>query len=634
MNGYQYQLSKINPSTGKEEFFLEGGQPKTASYVAVDVPTGEWRVYVMSKEGPLFFNQVFPFSLLGTLLSITAGFFAWHFTRQPEALKRRVQEIATAMQQLQKANTESLQHANRLYHFISRINHLMVHAKDDRDLYAEVCQVAFEIGQYKFAWIGIIDREQKKVIPVSCAGDDKGYLPKIAPISLEENENEPPVKRMVRTGTYVYCNDTSTETHMKPWATLASEHGFKSVILIPICRAGEIVASFSLYADVTDAFYEEEIKLLLETTSNISFTLDSLNNQRLRRYAEALMQEEKTLSDSVINSLPGIFYLCNRDGRFIRWNRNMEIVSGLSSDEMLHVHPLDFFRGHAKDLLRKKIDEVFENGHAEVTAEFFSKRKGDVIPYYINGRKVSLKGEDYLIGMGLDISERVKAEQALLERAEEIERLSTHLQNVREEERSRIALEIHDVLGQQLTALKMDTSWIKKKAIGDNSLHERLSGMLVLIDDTIKTIRRISSELRPGILDDLGLIAALEWQGGEFQKNTGIQFVFETNVQDVDLPSDCTINIFRIFQEALTNIARHAQATVAKVVFNKSEHELNVQIIDNGKGVELPIGTDKKSLGFVSMKERARQLEGEISFENVLPHGTVVKLKIPFPRVN
>ena len=167
----------------------------------------------------------------------------------------------------------------------------------------------------------------------------------------------------------------------------------------------------------------------------------------------------------------------------------------------------------------------------EITAYFVTKDMKK-IPYYFNGRRVDFNGVEYLIGVGIDISDRIEIERKLRERSEEIQKLTAHMEKIQEEERTRIAREIHDELGQQLTCLKMDTAWIGKKiSQEDKMIQQKLSSMLSVIDDTVKSVRRISSELRPGILDDLGLIPALEWQSQEFEKRTGIKSIYKSHVE-------------------------------------------------------------------------------------------------------
>jgi signal transduction histidine kinase len=175
----------------------------------------------------------------------------------------------------------------------------------------------------------------------------------------------------------------------------------------------------------------------------------------------------------------------------------------------------------------------------------------------------------------------------------------------------------------------MDATWIRKRCGDNDAMTERLTAMVSLIDDTIKTVRRISSELRPGILDDLGLIPALEWQCTEFSKNTGLECHFQSNKNDIEVDSNMAINIFRIYQEALTNIARHAQASQVQTTMLQQNGLIQLTIEDNGIGVDLNEVKNKKSLGLISMKERARLFKGEVMIEQRVPQGTVVTVKLP-----
>jgi PAS domain S-box-containing protein len=355
------------------------------------------------------------------------------------------------------------------------------------------------------------------------------------------------------------------------------------------------------------------------------------NNITERKKAQEQIAAEKILSESIINSLPGIFYLYDRKGKFIRWNKNFEIITGYSAEEISTLHPLDFFSGDEMDLIREKIDTIFTTGNStDVTAHLCIKSKKR-IPYYFNGSRANFGGTDYLIGMGIDITDRVEAENRLRERAEEIQKLTAHLQSIREEERTHIAREIHDVLGQQLTALKMDASWTARK-IGDENkdISARITGMIALIDETVKTVRRISSELRPGILDDLGLTAALEWQGHDFEKRTGIRSEFHTDLHDFYPERNLSTNIFRVYQEALTNVARHAGATKIETTLEEKEGCIILVIKDNGTGFDMEQAKNKKSLGLIGMRERALLFQGELAVKSERGKGTVITLKIPW----
>jgi signal transduction histidine kinase len=238
-----------------------------------------------------------------------------------------------------------------------------------------------------------------------------------------------------------------------------------------------------------------------------------------------------------------------------------------------------------------------------------------------------------LLGTVHDITERKNAEEEILAMNKQLRNLLLHLENVREIERTNIAREIHDELGQQLTGLKMDASWVSKKyANGDATIKERLASMIDLIDDTVKTVRRIATELRPGILDDLGLIAAIEWQSQEFEKRNGIRSEFHTNLSDLHLERDLSTNIFRVYQEALTNILRHASATSVNTKFERTNGDLILTVTDNGRGFDINEPKNKNALGLMGMKERALIFQGEFTIQSEKLKGTTITLKVPFQK--
>ncbi|HEX9879404.1 MAG TPA: sensor histidine kinase, partial [Candidatus Binatia bacterium] len=197
-----------------------------------------------------------------------------------------------------------------------------------------------------------------------------------------------------------------------------------------------------------------------------------------------------------------------------------------------------------------------------------------------------------------------------------------------ENERTRVAREVHDVLGQSLTAVKMDLSWLAGRlSPGNGPLLGRIRSTLQLADSTIQTVRRISTELRPGVLD-LGLAAALEWQAREFQARTGIRCRLRLPDQAMVAPKVSTA-LFRIFQETLTNIARHAGATRAEVVLRKQPDGLVLLIRDNGRGFDQADPSLSKSLGLLGMRERAAMLGGRVDVSSAPGKGTRVTAWIP-----
>jgi PAS domain S-box-containing protein len=228
------------------------------------------------------------------------------------------------------------------------------------------------------------------------------------------------------------------------------------------------------------------------------------------------------------------------------------------------------------------------------------------------------------------IRRRRKVEGELIKSREQLRAFSTYLQSIREDERTAIAREIHDELGQSLTALKLQSAWIQMHLpSGHEDLQNKIQMVLEIIDSTIDTVKHLSSKLRPSSLDDLGITAAIEWQAKRFEDETGITCDIHSNLDEIGLKDVQNTGIFRIFQEALTNIARHAIATKVKVSLAKKNDKIIMVIEDDGVGISSKQIYNRKSLGILGMRERANYLEGNLIIKNRKGHGTVVILTIP-----
>ena len=231
-------------------------------------------------------------------------------------------------------------------------------------------------------------------------------------------------------------------------------------------------------------------------------------------------------------------------------------------------------------------------------------------------------------------AEHRRAEEQLRESHEQLRALSVYLQGVREEERTRIAREVHDELGQALTSFKLDLSWIAGRLPGDmKPLLDKTRTLTAHIDSTIQTIRRISSELRPGVLDHLGLVAAIEWQANEFQNRTGIKCDVRARVREPLPDQNLSTTFFRIFQETLTNVIRHAGATQVTVDLKEAAGRITLEVKDNGRGIARTDLFNTKSMGLLGMRERAALLGGIFRIGSIQRgKGTRVSVSIPLQR--
>jgi len=327
------------------------------------------------------------------------------------------------------------------------------------------------------------------------------------------------------------------------------------------------------------------------------------------------------------------------------WEFNLKTQKLFWSDEVYKIWEKD----------KEKFDLTLENfiatihpedrpGFDKLMKEVWHGKKNIEIKYRILIKNGSLKwihesGNFIKIGKGQpihyegtvqDITSQKEYESQMLDANQRLRSLTAHLQTIQEEERINIAREIHDELGQQLTGIKLDASWIKNKnKIYIEEEKERMDRLINNINTTINNVRKIATNLRPGVLDDLGLEAAIEWQAAQFEEQTGIPCLFKiSNVSD---NYEKTINtaVYRIFQEALTNVTRHAKASKVIIQLYEKNSILVLEVADNGKGIWETEKIKTQSLGIIGMKERALMINGTFSIKKRKEGGTIVRLSVP-----
>ena len=348
-----------------------------------------------------------------------------------------------------------------------------------------------------------------------------------------------------------------------------------------------------------------------------------------KKTEEVLIKSEEKYRQIVETAQEGI-WLIDECANTTFVNEHMAEMLGYKREEMMGLSLFHFMSEEGRRIAENNIEKR-KHGISEQHEFEFRKKNGQVVYTLLEASPIMESGiYKGSLAMITNISERKSAEEEVRKSQQELRQLSAHLNTIREEEGTRIAREIHDELGQQLTGLKMDTYWISKKIKGEDIVvQKKLKGMIDLIDTTVNTVRRIASELRPAILDDLGLVAALEWQSQEFEKRTGINCKFNSTIDEVEIEKQVASGIFRIYQEALTNITRHSNATLVELFISNDSNKFSVVVKDNGIGFDFSEIKTKKTLGLLGMNERAIMLDGELLIESKIIEGTTITLNVP-----
>ena len=353
-----------------------------------------------------------------------------------------------------------------------------------------------------------------------------------------------------------------------------------------------------------------------------------------QKAAEAALRQSEARYRSLAENSPGMILLIDPDGICRYVSPSVERILGFSSETVLGAKPDDFLSAEDAALAlsmaaRALNGEAIQNFEARVRKKdgTFAVVEWEGAPIYENGRIAHAQF------LGRDITDRKIAEEKLKASRRRLQELSMHLLSSREQERAGIAREIHDDLGQSLTAIKLNACWLKNQIPGDRTLLiERTEDAIRLVDTVIQTVKRISADLRPGLLDDLGLSAAVEWQAESYKKRSGIDIHVNVTPEEIVLDEAFSIALFRVFQESLTNVIRHSGATEAWVALSKKTDAVTLAVTDNGVGITENALAKKESFGLIGMRERIHALGGNIRVFKMPAGGTRVSVHVPFSK--
>jgi len=352
----------------------------------------------------------------------------------------------------------------------------------------------------------------------------------------------------------------------------------------------------------------------------------------------ALLDVEARVTGIVESAMDAIITV-DEQQRIVMFNTAAESMFGCPREQAMGIS-LDWFipdryrAAHAGHVRRFSETGVSSRRMGAARIIMGLRRNGQEFPLDASISQISEHGARFYTVILRDVTERVSTEAALRRSREELCEMASVSHLVREQEKSRIARELHDELGQAMTALKMDVNWVSEQLPeGTDLVRRKLDRMLILLDSTVTATRRISAELRPLILDDLGVIAAVEWLGENFTQRSGIACDLAVSDPDLTWEDPLSTAIFRIVQESLTNIARHAKATHTRISIAQTNTDVLISVVDDGVGFSQKDDRKPSSFGLLGLRERANLLGGEVEIVSAPGKGTRIEVRLPLPAV-
>jgi PAS domain S-box-containing protein len=694
---------------------------------------------------------------------------------------------------------DELSRVKRALKCLTSCSRAVMQATEEARLLQKVCQILVEEGGYRLAWVGYAEEGgDKRILPVSQAGYEAGYLETLKLTWANRKRGRGPSGTAIRTGAPAAARNILTDPSFAPWRAEALKRGYASSIALPLKAEGKTFGMFAIYAAEPDAFDAEEMGLLEELADHMAYGIMALRTRaerqqaqemlkkaheelerrveertaELRRANEQLLQEmegrrkvQEKLQESenrfrtLFQSAANIALLLSLDGRILEFNEEAEAVTGWPRQEALGKNAFDLL---FPERLRPQCDEhlisvregesargydlplklrdgrerfclwncsLFQDikGHPagivvmgqditehrqaaealkaerqrlyslldELPAYIYLQGKDYTLPFVnrvfketfgdpqgrrcyevLHGREhpciecsaaevfktqtprewewtsqegrtyqlydlpfADIDGSPLVLEMGIEITERKKAEGSLKESEQRLRLLSSQLLTAQEDERQRISRELHDELGQSLHVMKFLLSSIKDKAVRGKTpkgLAQDCDNLLHYLAEIIEKVRRLARGLNPMVIEKLGLFSALKYLAEEFARR--LQFNWNlVNLQEADIDRlfspRIQLNIYRVFQESLTNSVKHAQASRIDLTIEKGNGVINFVIQDNGKGFDMELLRSKEGkgpgIGVAIMEERVRQAKGVLEITSRPGAGTRVAFQIP-----
>jgi PAS domain S-box-containing protein len=535
--------------------------------------------------------------------------------------RRCVQVIARDVTERTRLEVE-LHKSNLALRTLVAWNDARVRASSEQDLLDRFCQIAVETFGCRLVWIRLTEGSpSERLRPAAIAGTDDGFIAHMRSLFGNPATADSPGPTALRTGKPSAIDDIVTDPRAEHWRAEALRRGFGSALALPIVSSDGMHGFVALYAAEKSAFSGEVGEVLAQGAADLAVGM------RARR--------ARTVLESILTHAPAAIWAHDAEGRLLMGNDRFCQRTGCPSESLVGRPVVDFVPPHAAAAYFANCRLVIES-RRPVTSEQSYERGDETITLELVHFPLELvPGRPPAVGViALDASARRRAERELQRSREELRALALRQLTVREEEKGRIARDLHDDLGQLLTRLKIDARSLER-AFGDappaaetGALIDRVVAIEELIEETLGRVKTIATSLRPGSLDALGLGAALAQEARAFRVRTGIACDASIDEAAAEQRGESATALFRIAQEALTNVTRHARASHVRLSLGLDGGDVVLRVVDDGVGID--IDAAQGGLGLVGMRERAAALCGTVAVELGPSGGTMVVARIPF----
>ncbi|MBZ5513347.1 MAG: PAS domain S-box protein [Acidobacteriia bacterium] len=526
-----------------------------------------------------------------------------------------------------------LHRVNRALRTLSECNQTMVRARDESELLQEICRILVEEGGYRLAWVGFAEQDEAKTVrPVAHSAVEEGYVENLKITWADTDRGRGPTGTAIRTGQPTVCRNMLEDPRFGPWREEAARRGYASSCALPIILGSEPIGALAVYSPAPDAFDTAETRLLTELALDIAFGLQALRTRAERERAMEALQRASAYNRSLIEASLDPLVTISPEGKITDVNRATENITGLSREELIGTDFSDYFTNPHK--ARAGYEKVFREGWVQDYELRVQHRDGHVTPVLYNA-SVYRDQAGRVIGVfaaARDIIERKRME-------EELRQLSGRLLQAQDEERRRIARDLHDSTSQNLAAVGLNLSVIEKSVEMGEAAQKCVAESISLTQLCLDEIRSISYLLHPPFLDEMGLTSALEYYVDGFSRRSGIQVSLAISPDLGRLPKDVERTLFRVVQEGLMNILRHAGSPTAKIGIGRDSHGVVLEVQDQGRGIPTPsVGSAEAApampgVGIAGMRERLRLLGGQLEIRSG-PQGTTIHATVPLPGEN